>query len=153
MTNPFTPLEWGKTYNLAGVEWVPREHEDGTTAGAIVQLLNELKIGMLYFNERSGYSFVPRPSDNYIGGQEICDMGGINEIWPAEDSMPILPSPARINQQSDPRAVAIAALGLAGFVDEGAGHVLLEITSDAHIAINCSCTTRTVHVYTTDIGP
>ena len=89
--NKFKAATWGKTYNLAGAEWTPV----GPTGKGLECYLD----GMITIREA--------PHDGVLSTKTFIYAN------------PLLPSHHFVNAQSDPRAVAIAALERAGFA---AGH-------------------------------
>ena len=118
MDNPFTPAEWGETYDLAGSKW---------KAGPGLYVLVVEACGKI--DEASHYP---------------CWMA-------APPHKPLLPPPAWVNEQDNPREVAIAALERAGFEDGDTGCVRIELDEygDTDIAINKGdCKTCTVYIFT-----
>jgi len=106
---PFFPAEWGTEYTLAGAVWKPT--------------------GRLHCQDKTQLEVM-------IQNGRVCWACDLTRPQPTERATQfrahthaLLPSPAWINAQSDPRAVAIAALERAGF-ERGTSRLELELTSD-----------------------
>ena len=129
--NIFTPVDWGSTIEMEGFTWKP--------------------IGKLRLKNKAEQEVMLQ--DGVVCWAGAVTQPGHNETLQQFRSRTkaLLPSATFVNSQPSPRHAALTALCMAGFIDEGQGHILFEFSPDAHIAINQgNCKTVSLSIYTCD---